>query len=239
MNSMEFETRFLQSELFDVTDYGITVSINENTEKVTLPQAEYDGVTDYPYILQRQYIVGTKISQYLGVPFTWPDRTQFSDLPPKVYGEAIPDDNTIKYSHTIKNDHWLQTIVPGHEIAHLQPRGLDKLLRMYSVYVVFDDSKLYFIPAPVGQMLVEGGTEVLLEKVHEPRGGYESWYQLTSEIDQEFPVKNLFYTAQNYDITGIWQRLYSGPIEMIDKYVSDSLKENGLKEPFIVGRVDF
>jgi hypothetical protein len=60
-----------------------------------------------------------------------------------------------------------------------------------------------------------------------------------SEIDQDFPVKNVFYTIQNYDSTGIWRRLYSGPIEIIDNYVSNSLKESGLKEPIIVGRVDF
>jgi hypothetical protein len=237
---MGLNEKSLQSELFDVKEYVITVPMNNNPiTRITLPHAEYDGVIDYPYILQKQYVVGQKVSDYLGVPFTWPKRTQFDDLPKDVYGETIPEESTIKYSHSLKGSYWLQEITPGHETAHLQTRGLDKLLRMYSVYIVFDDQKLYFIPVPVGQMLVEGGTEVLLEKVHEPRGSYESWYQLTSEIDQEFPVKNIFYTAQNYDITGIWQRLYSGPIEIIDNYVSDSLKESGLKEPFIVGRVDF
>jgi len=240
---MEFNTTFLQSELFSINDNVITITINDPSvtqdgpENISLPPAKYDGVINYPYILQRQFIVGYKISKYLDVPFTWPDRTQFYDLPRNVHGETIPQDNTIKYSYSLKDSYWLQTIVPGHEIAHLQLKGLDKLLQMYSVYIVFDDQSLYFIPVPVGQILVEGGTEVLIEEVHEPRGSYESWYQLITEIG--FPVKDLFKTVQNYGSTGVWYKLHSGPMGLIDNYVLDSLKEGGLKEPVIVGRVDF
>jgi len=241
---MEFNTTFLQSELFDLNDNGYTILIDDqsvnkdNSGKISLPPATYDGVIEYPYILQRQLTVGSKVSEYLGVPFTWPDRTQFDNLPKNVYGEAIPHENTIKYSHTIKDSYWLQTVVPGHEITHLQPKGLDRFLQMYSVYIVFDDNGLYLIPVPVGQMLVEGGTEVLLEKVKEPRSGYESWYQLMTKVDAYTPVKDLFSTAQNYGTNKVWYKLHSGPMEIIDNYVMSSLKENGLEHPVLLRRID-
>ncbi len=236
---MEFKTTTLQHELFNVPSIADTGQWNF-TNEFPLPTCEYDGVKDSPYIIERQFIVGTKISEYLDVPFVWPDRVFFDDL--NAWGETVMNGKkSIKYSYTVKNDYWLQTIVPGHEMIHLHAKGLNRLFQMYSIYVILEDQEVYFIPIPTGRILGEGGIEVLLTKIKEPRGGYKTCFQLMYGIDESaIPVKDLDYEARVYGTDGVWHKLYSTEaIKLIDNYVLGELKESGFKRPTILTRFDF
>jgi len=240
-NDNSFNTTSLQHDLFNTSKIADTGQWNFTAE-FSLPPCEYDGVKDYPYIIERQFIVGSKISKYLGVPFVWPDRVYFDELPENTHGEAMMNGKKkIKYSHSVEHDYWLQTIVPGHEIVHLHEVGIDELLRMHSTYTVLDNGKVYFITIPTGRILTEGGTEVLLTKIDEPRDSYESWFQVMYEIDKlNTSVKDLYTTAQVYGSDSVWNKLSSsGAMESIDDYVLRELKESGLEQPIILARHDF
>lgn len=236
---MKFQTKSLQNDLFGPVNSTDTGRWNFTTQFYLLP-CDYDGVKDYPYIIKRQFVVGSKISKYLRKPFVWPDKVFFGDLPENAWGEAIMNGKkSIKYSYSLKHDYRLQKITPGHEMAHLIIGKLDNLYRMYSNYVILDDGKVNFITIPTGKILAEGGIEVLLTKVKEPRGGYESWFKLMRKIDNLAPVEDLHYEAQIYGSDDVWHKLYdSGVMKLIDNYILEELRDNGFKEPIIVDRED-
>jgi len=207
--------------------------------KYSLPPCDYDGVIDYPDIIEQQARVGYKISRHLGVPFNWPREVYFANLPEGVYGMADRKKRHIIYSEALKQDTRLRKIASGHEIVHFHEEGLDEFLRMYSIYIILDENRIYLINIPTGRILAEGGTEVLLTKIDEPRGGYEREFQLMQETDELTPVKSLYPMAQSYGSDFVWQKLYnSGVMELIDRYVLEVLKKRDLKNPVIMGRKD-
>jgi len=226
--------------LINLLDRPIAINtVKDFTTPNFLPPCQYDGVGEFPNILQQQYTVGTKISDYLDAPLTWPRRVYFDKLPKGVLGEADYTEKHIKYSNIIKTDPTLQKTVPAHEITHLQEEGLDEFLRMYSIYLIGDDTGIYLAAIPTGRIMVEGGTEVLLTKIDEPRNAYEKEFQLMKKIDKKTPVKNLFSIAKNYGSDKVWRKLYkSEGRELIDIYLLEGFKEGGLKNPVIIAKFD-
>ena len=147
-------------------------------------------------MLATQHYIHKKVSNFFGVskPVTG------ACIEPNLRGSDIlgaydPLNVRIIYNPKVLEYPSLRREVAKHEAVHSAQPGLENLLRLYAVYI--EDGKVKYV-VPLGRAIVEGSTELILEKVGESRiGAYENEYRMVKELDKKIPIKYLHELAES------------------------------------------
>lgn len=175
-----------------------------------------------PQLLERQYDITEKsANRYFGRKPIYPTITGFNpNLPPQVKGVEMEDEYgniIVAYNPNIVKDKELMKTVPAHEGIHLNQRGKKELLSVFAIYK--DRFNEYIFP--VGLALLEGGAELILEKIGEQKtGSYKSLYEMAKEIDKIYPLRDLYDLAEEQGPYAVINVLNQPDIKrIIGKYI--------------------
>ncbi|MCX6819585.1 MAG: hypothetical protein NT129_06335, partial [Candidatus Aenigmarchaeota archaeon] len=140
-----------------------------------------------PELTSKQVSVAEKAAEYLGTKPVYPTWTGFDPelLGTPVMGyeaeksaieSAIGPNVVIAYNPDIVKDPKLRKKVATHEGVHLAQRGKRELLKLYAStpFGIFS----------IGHALVEGGNELVTEKIGEEKSGaYHKEYQFAKRVN--------------------------------------------------------
>jgi hypothetical protein len=125
-------------------------------------------------------------------------------LPDYVRGVEMEDDAGnvfIFYNPGIVRDPDMRSVA-AHEGIHPNQKGKGELQGIYAVFSHEGEEYAF----PIGEALIEGGAEVILEKIGESRTGtYQTYYEVAKEIEKIYPLRDIYELAEN-----------SGPQAVID-----------------------